>query len=144
MLSAPFWAYNQIKEKGSVTLFKSHNPDFKDGEQKRDFIYVKDVADTIYWLLKNVEVHGLFNLGTGSAHSWKQVVEATFEALGEKPKIEYVAMSEEMQDRYQYFTEASMDKLKAAGCPLKFTPLKEAVADYVSYLDNKTVKYLGD
>jgi ADP-L-glycero-D-manno-heptose 6-epimerase len=119
-----------------VKLFKSHRTDFRDGEQKRDFIYVKDCVDVIWWFLENRKVNGLFNLGTGHARTWNDLTRAVFAAMDAKPEIEYIEMPEEIRPHYQYFTEAPMDKLKATGCPVKTMPLEDAVSDYVkNYLE---------
>lgn len=124
-------AYFQIKETGKVRLFKSHKPEFGDGEQTRDFVYVKDCLDVIWWLLRNPKVNGIFNLGSGKARSWNDLVKAIFGALELKPKIEYIDMPETIRDAYQYHTKASMDKLAATGCPLHFHSLEEGVSNYV-------------
>jgi ADP-L-glycero-D-manno-heptose 6-epimerase len=131
MVSVIYKAFHQIKEKGRVRLFKSHRPDFGDGEQMRDFVYVKDCVDALWWLLNNREVNGIFNLGSGRARTWNDLIRAVFSAMGLKPEIEYIDMPEALRDQYQYFTEAKMDKLKSAGCPAQFGSLEEAVSDYV-------------
>lgn len=129
-------AYHQIKESGRVRLFKSYRPEFADGEQKRDFIYVKDCADVIWWLLNNSEVNGVFNLGTGNAESWNALASAVFSALGLQSNIEYIDMPEALRSQYQYFTQAEMLSLKQAGCPVHFRSLAEGVRDYVqNYLE---------
>lgn len=131
MHSVVLKAYQQILEKGSVELFKSYQREYKDGEQKRDFIYVKDCADVILWLLENKQVNGIFNLGTGHARSWNDLARATFSALEKEAMIHYIEMPEQLQKQYQYFTEARMEKLPAAGYPNKFTSLEDGVRDYV-------------
>lgn len=136
MRSVVHKAYQQIKSTGLVKLFKSHRPEFRDGEQKRDFIYVKDCSDVIWWLLKNPEVSGIYNLGSGKARSWKDLVQAIFAALGMSPKIEFIDMPAALRGQYQYFTEAKMEKLEGVGCPVRFHSLEEGVADYVrNYLE---------
>ena len=136
MLSVIFKAYHQIKESGRAKLFKSYRPDFKDGEQKRDFIYVKDCCDAMYWLLKNPKVNGIFNLGTGQARTWNELIAAVFKALGKSAQIDYIEMPEKLRAQYQYFTEAQMSKLQATGCPVNFRSLQDGVADYVNnYLE---------
>lgn len=135
-------SFGQIRETGRVRLFKSHRPDYRDGEQKRDFIYVKDCADVIWWLLENREVTGLFNLGTGHARTWNDLVQAVFAAMGVQPEIEYVEMPEEIRPHYQYFTEAQMGKLQAAGCPVRSVSLEDAVSDYVGNYLGQGSKYL--
>lgn len=131
MSSVVFKAFNQIKEKGYVRLFKSHRPDFKDGEQLRDFIYVKDVLEVIMFFLNHPEINGLYNVGTGKARTFKDLVSATFSAMNLEPKIEYFDMPPELRDRYQYFTEARMDKLRKAGFSKDFHSLEEGIKDYV-------------
>ena len=131
MASVIFKAFNQIKETGQVRLFKSHRPDFKDGEQLRDFVYVKDAVAIVRYLLENRHVNGIFNVGTGKARSFKDLVTATFKAMNLKPRIVYIDMPEDIRDRYQYFTEAKMDKLRAAGYENPFHSLEDGITDYV-------------
>ncbi len=119
-----------------VKLFKSHHPDYEDGGQLRDFVYVKDCARVVRWLVENPSVSGLFNLGTGEARSFKDLALSVFAALNRRPAIEYVDTPIEIRDKYQYFTQATMDRLRAAGYDAPFTPLEDGVADYVrSYLE---------
>jgi ADP-L-glycero-D-manno-heptose 6-epimerase len=131
MASVIFHAFNQIKEKGSVNLFRSHHPDYQDGRQLRDFIYVKDVIAVCQWLAEHLPTSGIFNLGTGKARSFEDLVLATFSALDMEPDIRFVDMPEDIRSRYQYFTEAEMDKLKTAGYDAPFHSLEEGIADYV-------------
>ena len=131
MSSVVFKAFNQIKEKGYVRLFKSHRSDFKDGEQLRDFIYVKDMLEVIMFFLNHPEINGLYNVGTGKARTFKDLVTATFTAMDLEPKIEYFDMPPELRDRYQYFTEAKMDKLRKAGFSKEFHSLEKGIEDYV-------------
>jgi ADP-L-glycero-D-manno-heptose 6-epimerase len=138
MASVIFHSFNQIKETGLVKLFKSHKPDFKDGEQLRDFIYVKDVAKVIYWMMDDMlsnswdtEKNGLYNLGTGNARTFYDLAANVFIAQGLKPNIEFVDMPLDIRDTYQYFTEANMVKLRAAGYVAQFYSLEEGVEDYV-------------
>jgi ADP-L-glycero-D-manno-heptose 6-epimerase len=138
MASVIFHAFNQIAETGLVKLFKSHRPDFKDGEQLRDFIYVKDVAKVIYWMMDDmlsnswsVEKNGLYNLGTGKARTFYDLAANVFIAQGLKPNIQFVDMPLDIRDTYQYFTEANMVKLRAAGYVAQFYSLEEGVSDYV-------------
>ncbi len=131
MASVIFKAFNQIRETGQVRLFKSHRPDFKDGEQLRDFVYVKDVVAIILYLVENPQINGIFNAGTGRARSFKDLVTATFKAMNLEPNIVYIDMPEEIRDRYQYFTEAKMDKLRRAGYDRPFYSLEDGVRDYV-------------
>ena len=138
MASVIFHSFNQIKETGLVKLFKSHRPDFKDGEQLRDFVYVKDVVKVIGWMLHEMfaqhwskEKNGLYNLGTGSARSFYDLAANTFTAQGLQPNIEFIDMPMDIRDKYQYFTEANMNKLRAAGYTAPFSSLEEGVGDYV-------------
>jgi len=120
----------------TVQLFKSHNPDYEDGGQLRDFVYVRDVADVVRWLYDNPQVNGVFNLGSGQARSFRDMAEAVFEAAGKTPDIEYIPMPPSIRDKYQYFTQADMDRLRAAGYPGQMTPLEEGIGDYVrNYLN---------
>lgn len=132
MASVIFHAYRQIKETGRVKLFRSHHPEFADGCQLRDFVYVKDVASVILFLMKTQTVNGLFNLGTGTARTFIDLANATFMASGKNPNIEFVDTPLDIRDKYQYFTEADMSKLITSGYNTPFTPLEEGVSDYVS------------
>jgi ADP-L-glycero-D-manno-heptose 6-epimerase len=118
-----------------VRLFKSYREGVADGEQKRDFVAVEDATAVMRWLLKTPKVSGLFNVGTGKARSFRDLIVALFQALGQDPCIEYIEMPERLRPRYQYFTQASVEKLQAAGYNLGFTPLEDAVARYVGYLN---------
>lgn len=131
MASVIFHSFNQIRSTGKVKLFKSHRPDFNDGQQLRDFIYVEDVAKVCCWLMNNNVSSGLYNLGTGKARSFEDLAKATFTAMGKAPVIEYIGMPEDIRDKYQYFTEANMFKLLNAGYKEKFFSLEEGVSDYV-------------
>jgi len=124
-------AYSQISETGSVSLFKSHRPDYGDGEQLRDFVYVRDCTAIMAWLLDNPAVTGLFNIGSGEARSFNDLVNATFAALGREPRIAYIPMPEHLQGRYQYYTCANMLKLRQAGYHNPMTSLEDGVRDYV-------------
>ncbi|MBQ4355736.1 MAG: ADP-glyceromanno-heptose 6-epimerase [Bacteroidales bacterium] len=140
MASVIFHAFNQIKECGRVKLFRSHRPDFADGMQLRDFVYVKDVVEVLYWFSQNRHADGIFNLGTGHARSFLDLVRATFAALQRTPDIEFVDIPEDIRDKYQYFTEAKMEKMRAAGCQQPFHSLEDGVTDYVSnYLVNDKI-----
>jgi ADP-L-glycero-D-manno-heptose 6-epimerase len=139
MASVIFHAFNQIKATGVVKLFKSHRPDFKDGEQLRDFIYVKDLVAVINWMMHQMLSHewgasknGLYNLGTGKARSFYDLAANTFIAQGLQPNIEFIDMPIDIRDKYQYFTEANMNKLRAAGYDKPFSTLEEGVQDYVA------------
>jgi ADP-L-glycero-D-manno-heptose 6-epimerase len=139
MASVIFHAYNQIKATGEMKLFRSHNPKFADGEQMRDFIYVKDVVDVLHFLFKKQPASGIYNLGTGKARTFLDLTKATFKAMEVEPAISFVDTPEDIRDTYQYFTEADMQKLKAAGYTKAFTTLEDGVNDYVgNYLkENK-------
>ncbi len=138
MASVIFHAFNQIKETGAMKLFASHNPDYKDGEQLRDFVYVKDVVEVCLFLLNHRKNSGLYNLGSGKARSFLDLVTNTFKALGKDPDISFIPTPEDIRDKYQYFTEANMDKLKSIGYDKPFYTLEEGVEDYVTnYLIEK-------
>ena len=147
MASVIWHSFNQIKKDGVVKLFKSHRPDFKDGQQLRDFIYVKDLIAVIYWMFQSmdneqwkIENNGLYNLGTGKARSFDDLVKATFTGLDLQPNIVYIDMPEDIRDKYQYFTEANMNKLEAAGYTKPLYSLEEGVDDYVRNYLNKGLK----
>ena len=125
-------SFFQIRDTGKVRLFKSHRSGFGHGEQIRDFVYVKDCVEVMWWFLKNPKARGIFNLGTGKARTWNDLVKAVFKASGVKPKIEYIDMPVEIRDQYQYVTEAKMDKLRKAGCPVRCRSLEDAITDYVT------------
>lgn len=125
-------AFGQITNTGQLKLFKSHRPDFKDGEQQRDFLYVKDAVEmTLHFAEKNPTSAGLYNLGSGAAHTWLALADAIFSAMGRPPRIEFIDMPEELRGKYQYFTQADTAKLRASGYTRAMTPLAEAVRDYV-------------
>lgn len=124
-------AFEQIRDTGRVKLFKSHRPDYKDGEQVRDFIYIDEAVDKTLFFLDRRDVHGLFNVGSGAARSWNDLARAVFDALGKTPRIEYVDMPEAIRESYQYYTRAEVDKLVAAGCDAAPVSLEEGVARYV-------------
>ncbi|KAA3652098.1 MAG: ADP-glyceromanno-heptose 6-epimerase [Bacteroidetes bacterium] len=131
MASVIFHAYKQIKETGAMNLFQSHNPDFKDGEQKRDFVYVYDLAKVCDWMAENQPKSGIYNLGSGKARTFLDLVNATFHAMNKEPKINFIPTPEDIRDKYQYFTEADMSKLQKAGYTEDFFTLEEGVEDYV-------------
>lgn len=138
MASVIFHAFNQINSNGSVRLFRSHNPDYKNGEQIRDFIYVKDVVQICTWLMENQPASGLYNTGTGKARTFKDLVRAIFSTLQLPENIEFVDTPVDIRDKYQYFTEANMAKLRAAGYDKPFYTLEEGVGEYVNdYLNRK-------
>jgi ADP-L-glycero-D-manno-heptose 6-epimerase len=143
MRSVVHKAYYQILESGQVSLFKSYRPEFHHGEQQRDFLYVKDaVAATIY-LAEHANGGGLFNIGSGQANTWLALVKAIFASLGQTPNIKFIEMPEQLQDKYQYYTCADINKLRKAGFKQPMTPLTDAVRDYVvNYLIPD--RHLGD
>lgn len=125
-------AYQQIQATGKVNLFKSHHPDYNDGEQMRDFLYVKDAVEmTLHFAEKATSVGGLFNLGSGEANTWLTLTRAIFSALDREPKIEFIDMPEILRGKYQYYTRADISKLRATEYTRAMTPLTEAVRDYV-------------
>ena len=132
MASVIFHAYNQIRDKGAVRLFRSHHPDYKDGEQIRDFIYVKDVVQICVWLMQHQPASGLYNTGTGKARTFKDLVTAIFDTLQLPAHIDYIDTPIDIRDKYQYFTEADMRKLLAAGYDQPFYSLEDGVREYVS------------
>jgi len=136
MASVIFHSFKQIKQNRKVKLFKSHKAGYENGEQLRDFVYVKDVIEVCIWLMEHQPGSALYNLGTGQARSFNDLVKATFAGLDLQPAIEYIDMPEDIRDKYQYFTEAKMEKLKQAGYTNEFYPLEKGVDDYVrNYLD---------
>lgn len=138
MASVVFHAFNQIKEKGKIKLFRSHHPDFKDGEQQRDFIYVTDLLNICIFLMHHRKNSGLYNVGTGNARTFLDLAKATFKALDLPENIEFVDTPLDIRDKYQYFTEAKMDKLKTIGYTVPFTTLEDGTKEYVqNYLSKK-------
>ncbi len=137
MASVIFHAYNQVIEKGFVKLFRSHKKEFKDGEQLRDFIYVKDVLKICYWFLECFTKNtgnfksGIYNVGTGIARTFNDLVAATFKGLDREPEIQYIDMPGDIRETYQYYTQASMQKIKAAGYHEMMFSLEDGVDDYV-------------
>ena len=141
MASVVFHAFNQIRQSGKMKLFKSHDAGYKDGEQKRDFVYVKDVTDVCIFLMHHRKNSGIYNLGSGTARTFKDLALAVFQSLGTAPQIEFIPTPEDIRDKYQYFTEARMEKLKATGYPGNFTSLEDGIKEYVTvYLERG--KYL--
>jgi len=126
--------FSKVSDGKSICLFKSYNEEYKDGEQRRDFVYVKDVVEVMYYFFSNPDKCGIFNLGSGIARSWNDLAKAMFCALGRTPDIEYIDMPEEIRGKYQYFTQAEMGKLRKAGCKHPFSALEDAVSDYVGHL----------
>lgn len=138
MASMVYHGYNQIIENGKIRLFKSYNSDYEDGKQLRDFVYVKDICSVVSWLIDHPHVSGLFNVGTGHAQSFMELAKAIFNSLNLSPNIEYVDMPERLKNKYQYFTQAEMEKLFNAGYSKKFMNLDDGINDYVSnYLARK-------
>jgi ADP-L-glycero-D-manno-heptose 6-epimerase len=138
MASVIFHSFNQINETGLVKLFRSHRPDYKDGMQLRDFVYVKDLISVMSFLMENKPESGIYNLGTGKARSFYDLAAATFRALGKEPNIEFVDIPIDIRDKYQYFTQANMQKLRSVGYNQDFYTLEEGVRDYVqNYLMTK-------
>ncbi len=137
MASVIFHTYNQIRKTGEMKLFRSHRKDYKDGEQSRDFVYVKDVVDVCAWLMDKKPENGLYNLGTGKARTFYDLAANTFKAFGKKENISFIDTPEDIRGTYQYFTEADMSKLKKAGYTKKMHTLEEGIEDYVTeYLMN--------
>jgi ADP-L-glycero-D-manno-heptose 6-epimerase len=144
MTSLIYKAYGQIKETGTLKLFRSDRPEYRDGEQMRDFVYVKDCVDVLTWLVQNPDVNGIYNLGSGRARTWRDLATAIFAAMDRSPNITYVDMPEALRGKYQYFTQAEMGKLRATGCPVDFPDLEARVDDYVrKYLRNEDDPFLG-
>lgn len=131
MRSVVLKGFEQIKATGKIQLFKSYKDAYADGEQKRDFLYVKDAVGMTLFFLNNVEVNGIFNIGSASANTWNTLANSVFDAMGKTRNIEYIEMPEDLKEKYQYFTEADISKLRNAGYKLKITSFKEAVHDYV-------------
>ncbi|HTV76160.1 MAG TPA: ADP-glyceromanno-heptose 6-epimerase [Candidatus Baltobacteraceae bacterium] len=124
-------SFSQVKNEGVIRLFKSYRKDFRDGEQKRDFLYVKDAVAMTLHLAATKKAGGLFNIGSGGARTWIDLASSVFAALGKRPKIEFIEMPETIREKYQYFTQADISRLRAAGYKEKVTSLENAVADYV-------------
>ncbi len=142
MRSVVHKAYGQIKETGKVNLFKSYKKDYEDGEQMRDFIYVKDAVDMTLFFLENKDKNGIFNIGTGNARTWNDLVTILFKSLNKQVNVEYIEMPESIRDKYQYFTQANLHKLFDAGYDQPITSLEDGINDYVkNYLIQE--KYLG-
>src|ERR1035437_4759822 len=131
MASVIYHAFNQIKETGKIKLFRSHNPNFDDGKQLRDFIYVKDLVNVCYFLMHHRKNSGLYNLGIGKARTFLDLANATFKALNKQTEIEFIDTPKDIRDNYQYFTEAKMDKLRSIGYTESFYSLENGIEDYV-------------
>ncbi len=128
-VASQIWPH--VRDGHAVQLFKSYREDIPDGGQKRDFVYVRDAADVTRWLLENPQVNGVYNLGSGQARSFEDMARAVFRAAGKNAQIDYTPMPPAIRDKYQYFTEARMERLRAAGYATPATPLEEGIADYV-------------
>ena len=134
MISVIAKSFDKIVKEKKVRLFKSYRDDYADGEQKRDFIYVKDAVDIVYYFIEHPKICGIFNVGTGCAHTWNDLARAIFSALNMPTNIEYFDMPQAIRDKYQYFTQADLAKLEGTGVNHKFFEFSEAVKDYVGYL----------
>lgn len=137
MASVIWHAYNQIKETDKMKLFRSHNPEYKDGEQMRDFVFVEDVVNVCLWLMHHRQHSGIYNLGSGKARTFKDLVTAVFDSLNKKPEISYIDTPADIRDKYQYFTEADMSKLQGIGYEKPFTSLEDGVKAYVEVLESR-------
>ena len=136
-------SFEQIRDNGCVNLFKSYHPDYADGEQKRDFLYVKDAVDMVLFLLERKNLTGLYNIGSGKAETWNQLATAAFAAMGREVRINYIEMPEHLKGKYQYYTCADMSKMRAAGYTKEPTSLEDAIKDDIQvYL--QPGKFLGD
>ncbi|NLL14233.1 MAG: ADP-glyceromanno-heptose 6-epimerase [Fibrobacter sp.] len=136
-------AYSRVRDEGVMSLFKSYNPQYQHGQQKRDFIYIKDVVEMVLFFMDNPDIGGLFNIGTGEARSWNDLANAIFRAVNKPAAIEYIEMPLILRDKYQYFTQADQSRLKSVGCNHICMSLEDAIEDYVcnylatnSYLEN--------
>lgn len=141
MASMVYKAYNQVKFTGKIKLFKSNSELYEDGEQKRDFVYIKDVIEVLWKILNNNRAKGIINLGTGEARTWNSLADSVFKAIEMRPVIEYIDMPEELKDQYQNFTQANIEKLKNSGCSVEFTSLEDSINDYVRNYLTKSWKY---
>ncbi len=127
-------AYQKVADEGEMALFKSYKPEYQDGEQKRDFIYVKDAVNVVLFFMDNPGINGIFNVGTGQARTWNDLARSLFAAAEKPANIQYIEMPDILKSRYQYFTQADMAKLKKAGYTQPFTLLEDAIKDYAGYL----------
>ena len=131
MASVVYHSFQKIIEFNTLKLFKSHNPGFQDGEQKRDFLYVKDAVEVMYWLMHHRKNSGIYNIGTGQARTFNSLAQSVFKSLGLEPKVEYIDTPEDIREKYQYYTQADNQKIKSIGYPMDFTTLEAGVDDYV-------------
>lgn len=137
MRSVILKAYKKVAEEGKMLLFKSYKKEYPDGGQKRDFIYIKDAVDMTMFLFDHPRLAGIYNIGTGKARTWNDLARSLFSAVGKKMDVEYIEMPQELRTQYQYFTQAEMAKIRAAGYAKPFTELEDSVADYARYLERK-------
>lgn len=135
MASVIWHAHNQIKKTDGMKLFRSHNPDFKDGEQQRDFVYVQDVCDVMFWMMHHRRDSGIYNMGSGKARTFLDLVRGVFASMGKNENISFIDTPEDIRDKYQYFTEANMDKIRSIGYDKPFTELEEGIDLYLKQLD---------
>jgi ADP-L-glycero-D-manno-heptose 6-epimerase len=142
MCSVIYKAFHQVQTEGLIRLFKSYRQAYPHGGQQRDFVYVKDCVDLIWWLLEHPEVGGIFNVGSGQARTWNDLATAVFKALGRSPNIEYIEMPAHLRGHYQYFTCADLDRLRKAGYDRPFTSLEAGVADYLTHYLQENDPYL--
>jgi ADP-L-glycero-D-manno-heptose 6-epimerase len=142
MRSVVHKAFEQIRDTGKVKLFKSLNPKYKDGEQMRDFIYINDAVDMTLFFLEKKDRNGIYNIGSGMARTWNDLVSSLYKAMDKKEKIEYIDLPEHLREKYQYFTEANLEKIRNAGYKQPITSLEDGVEDYVkNYLQGRV--FLG-
>ena len=137
MRSVILKAYKKVKEEGKMLLYKSYKEAYANGNQKRDFIYIKDAVDIVMFFFMHPQLAGIYNVGTGKARTWNDVANALFVATHQKPDIEYIEMPEPLRAQYQYFTQADVTKLRMAGYAKPFMELEDSVADYAQYLERK-------
>ena len=142
MCSMVYKGFHQIRENGSLRLFKSHHPDYADGGQRRDFVYVKNCVKIVQWLIENPSVTGLFNVGSGNDRSWNDLATGLFTAMNMPLTIDYIDMPKQIQGKYQNYTKANMEKLKSTGCPVNFSGFEDTINDYVVNYLQKEDPYL--
>ncbi|MFH1005341.1 MAG: ADP-glyceromanno-heptose 6-epimerase [Bacteroidota bacterium] len=141
MASVVFHSFNQIQETGKVKLFRSHNPKYKDGEQLRDFIYVKDVMEVLHWFMLHRKNSGIYNLGSGKSRTFSDLAKNVFSALGKIPQIEFIDTPSDIRNKYQYFTEAKMEKLRSISYDKNFFSMEEGISDYIQHYLSGTIRY---
>lgn len=141
MASVVYQAFQQIRETGKMKLFRSHHPEFEDGEQSRDFVYIRDVVDVIIHMMEYRNMSGLFNVGSGKANAFLDLVKYTFAAMEMEPEISFIDTPEDIRDKYQYYTEANIEKLRKSGYTAPFTSLEQGVTEYVKdYLQKEEIR----